>query len=288
MEPQDGGGMNHADVVTETPRALPRRRTGTWVLSHGQMGLLFGCVGIGLILAFGAGFIVGMWYPASEHMPLFPERPAVVADLPPPPPASPPSSPPESHLTFYSTLAKSGTPSNPAAAAGGDRSAARAFAGPGSASALSKGGERSGESSGVNQSVAVKTAAVPKAAERLPEVASTPQGAVGKTPTAPKGNARATEQESSGASAAAKALPPAAGYSVQVGSFRSREQAESLLNRLTQKGYRVAIRPTTLPGKGIWYRVQVGGFTERGAADRLAQQLASQERMTGVIIDTLR
>jgi cell division septation protein DedD len=103
-----------------------------------------------------------------------------------------------------------------------------------------------------------------------------------------KGNERQTAAASTKQSAAGKVPLQAAGYSVQVGSFRSRNQAESLLHRLAQKGYRVAIQPATIPGQGVWYRVQVGGFPERGAADRLAQQLVTQERVAGVVVDGAR
>jgi cell division septation protein DedD len=103
-----------------------------------------------------------------------------------------------------------------------------------------------------------------------------------------KSSERQASPAQTGQHAAANGPSPAAGYSVQVGSFRSREQAESLRHRLAQKGYRVTVQPATIPGKGVWYRVQAGGFPERRAADRLAQQLATQERMAGVVVDGSR
>ena len=110
--------MNHTDVQTERPRVTPRRRVGTWVLSHTQMGLLLGCVGVGLILAFGGGFIAGVWYQASEHITPYAERQDTVAVEPAPPAESP-------DLTFYSMLTRPENPPPPGALPGTDKAAAR-------------------------------------------------------------------------------------------------------------------------------------------------------------------
>lgn len=75
----------------------------------------------------------------------------------------------------------------------------------------------------------------------------------------------------------------AAGYSVQVGSFRTLEQAEQLRSRLVQKGYPARVQASVLPGKGLWYRVRVGHFPERLLADQTAQRLTAQERMPVIV-----
>jgi cell division protein FtsN len=79
--------------------------------------------------------------------------------------------------------------------------------------------------------------------------------------------------------------PSEAGYSVQVGSFRAREEAEHLRQRLTQKGYPVWVQPSIVTGQGIWYRVRVGHFPDRAAADRVAQRLAAQERVSIMVTE---
>jgi cell division protein FtsN len=43
-----------------------------------------------------------------------------------------------------------------------------------------------------------------------------------------------------------------------------------------------------MPGKGIWYRVRVGHFADRAAADRVAQRLVSQERLSVMITEASR
>jgi cell division protein FtsN len=73
--------------------------------------------------------------------------------------------------------------------------------------------------------------------------------------------------------------PPEPFYSVQVGSFRVAEQAETLRQRLVRKGYDARVRLSMVPGQGAWYRVRVGQFSTRVAAEGVAQRLHSQERI---------
>ncbi|GIX46812.1 MAG: hypothetical protein KatS3mg131_1023 [Candidatus Tectimicrobiota bacterium] len=78
--------------------------------------------------------------------------------------------------------------------------------------------------------------------------------------------------------------PVATAYSVQVGSFRARDQAETLKQRLSDKGYTPRVQLVHVPGKGLWYRVRVGEFAERTAAQQLAQRLARQEQLPALVI----
>ncbi|MCZ6876016.1 MAG: AAA family ATPase [bacterium] len=79
------------------------------------------------------------------------------------------------------------------------------------------------------------------------------------------------------------AAPSIRRYSIQVGSFRLPEQAERLRNRLSQEGYATWVQPSQVPGQGTWYRVRVGHFTERSAADEVAERLATQEQLAILI-----
>jgi cell division protein FtsN len=208
-----------------------------------QVGVTCGFVGIGLLLAFGAGFIVGMWYQATEHITpgIAPDASAVAVE--------PPTR--GQDLTFYSTL----SPEPPPKVAG-------------------------------------------TAATTSPQVALPPRGAVAAVPPQPtsvpppRGQERDASpenlpaQQQTGGSSPTQVLPQSseAGYSVQVGSFRAREEAERLRRRLTQKGYPVWIQPSVVSGQGIWYRVRVGHFSDRAAADRAAQRLSNQERVSVIVI----
>ena len=72
-------------------------------------------------------------------------------------------------------------------------------------------------------------------------------------------------------------------YSIQVGSFRFQEEAERLRRRLTHEGYATWIQPSQVPGQGTWYRVRVGRFTDRSAADQVADRLVAQEQLAILI-----
>jgi cell division protein FtsN len=72
-------------------------------------------------------------------------------------------------------------------------------------------------------------------------------------------------------------------YSVQVGSFRARDEAEHLYTVLSNKGYTTLVKTALVPDKGIFYRVTVGQFAKRDAANRVAQRLKSRERLAVMI-----
>jgi cell division protein FtsN len=177
-----------------TAKTAPKKRMGQLVLNQMQVGLALGFVIISLFTAFGIGFMVGMWYQASEQITPY------EAELTPatePRPQDPP-------MTFYSTLTESQQ--------GVDSPSRRA------------------------------------ADTHLQEGSS-----------------------------------PGTHYSVQVGSFRAREQAERLHSRLVNKGYAARVQSSNVPGKGVWYRVRVGEFPNRADADRTAQRLVSQEQLSVMI-----
>ena len=186
---------------------------GRPVWNRTQIGLALGFVALGLTLAFGVGFIVGMWYQTGA--PLTPYNAG-----------SAPAKKRRDHdgtMTFYTTL--TGSAEEVASVVGGARKRA------------------------------VSQAKPPFSAQHATMVRDQ------------------------------AVLPSDTRYSVQVGSFRAREEAEQLYRRLAHKGYAAWIRTSLVPGKGIWYRVRVGNFPTRGAADRIAQRLESRERLSVMITD---
>jgi len=61
-------------------------------------------------------------------------------------------------------------------------------------------------------------------------------------------------------------------FAVQLGSFRSRENADGLVRDMTAKGFTAFIAPTTSGGREL-YRVRVGPTRDRAQAEALAAQL---------------
>ncbi|ABA88002.1 SPOR domain protein [Syntrophotalea carbinolica DSM 2380] len=80
------------------------------------------------------------------------------------------------------------------------------------------------------------------------------------------------------ASAPAKVVatpPPASGgaYAIQVVSVQKIAGAKNLQERLSKSGYAAFVEKADLGSKGIWYRVYVGPFATRSAADGAASTL---------------
>jgi len=87
----------------------------------------------------------------------------------------------------------------------------------------------------------------------------------GLQPKAAKAAVRkpAPEQKAS----AAAAPPSSAGaFTLQVASLRDATMADEMVARLQREGYQALQTAVTLPGKGRWFRVQVGRFADRQAA----------------------
>jgi cell division protein FtsN len=74
--------------------------------------------------------------------------------------------------------------------------------------------------------------------------------------------------------------PPAPGaWSVQVGAFRTREQAEAMQRRLGQAGLAALVSPREAEGGGSRFRVRVGSFRTRSEAERAAERLRAEQAL---------
>jgi cell division protein FtsN len=64
------------------------------------------------------------------------------------------------------------------------------------------------------------------------------------------------------------------GWSVQVGAYRSRENADTQVKQLVAKGYAAAaVAPSAAGG---YYRVRIGPFAQRAEAERTSARLKSE------------
>jgi TolA-binding protein len=72
-------------------------------------------------------------------------------------------------------------------------------------------------------------------------------------------------------------------FSIQVGAFSIKRNADNLADRLRKKGYSVdIIRP--IPGKSRLHKVRVGRFKTRSAALEAAQKLRKNEKLPGEVV----
>jgi cell division septation protein DedD len=122
----------------------------------------------------------------------------------------------------------------------------------------------------------------PPVREKVPDqkTVTAPQASTKTIPPPPASAPIAAEPEKS--SSSPETSPPGR-YTVQVASFRDEASARKLA--LTLKNLpQVTIHPVDLPGKGHWYRVQVGGLLSREEADALAARLHNEHQMKAFIV----
>lgn len=110
-----------------------------------------------------------------------------------------------------------------------------------------------------------------------PSARETPRTAPRATPRATPSPARAAQSPRAGT----RATPaPAGRLTIQVGAFKERSAAESIVRRLKGKGYSAYLVPVS---EGL-FNVRVGSFTDREDAERILAKLESQEKFKPFIV----
>jgi cell division septation protein DedD len=103
------------------------------------------------------------------------------------------------------------------------------------------------------------------------------------TPPPPVPQAKSAESPPVAPPAATTARAPVGAFMVQVAAYSDRARAEALVGRLRQKGYAALI--ATVPANGqTLYKVRVGGFSDRPAADAAKVRLANEEKLQAWVV----
>ncbi len=76
-------------------------------------------------------------------------------------------------------------------------------------------------------------------------------------------------------------------YTVQIGAFKSREQAQKLVDVLKEKGHPAFLKQVYIPDMGSIYRVRVGGFKTREEAKTYSDNLKRKESVVKSAFVTL-
>lgn len=200
-----------------------------------------------------------------------------------------PSVPPGAITTPAATAPPTPPPSGSGSGSGtAVAAAAAADAGPGDTEPTPLGDEAE------SPAPAAATAVAPKVATPSPAAPIAPPPAPKLTAAAPaKPETRETVKPAKPAPAQAMAVPPAmaatapatAGgkIAVQVGAFRTRNEADALAKRLSGRGYAVYVMAPTNDGKNV-YRVRVGNYASADEAQRVSAKLTSQEKLKPWVI----
>jgi len=73
-------------------------------------------------------------------------------------------------------------------------------------------------------------------------------------------------------------------YSIKVGSFKSRENAERIFKYLQKNHYEPSLETVTLNDNSIWYRVTAGQFETQEEAARSAKNMEEKEKIDTMIV----
>lgn len=86
------------------------------------------------------------------------------------------------------------------------------------------------------------------------------------------------------AAATTSAVVDDALYRIQIASFRSREDAASMQQKLTQAGFRALVETVDLGDKGTWYRIFAGPYGGRIEADKQLADIEQKVHVKGLLI----
>jgi cell division protein FtsN len=73
-------------------------------------------------------------------------------------------------------------------------------------------------------------------------------------------------------------------FTAQVGSFNSQSEANARVSSLRAAGFEANVAAAELPGRGIWYRVQVGRYADRGEAAKTVAALRAKGAAVGALV----
>jgi cell division septation protein DedD len=74
-------------------------------------------------------------------------------------------------------------------------------------------------------------------------------------------------------------------FTIQVASVQDIKGAERMVTGLRAKGYQAYQIRSDIEGKGIWYRIRVGGFEDRGDAEKTLKKLKN-DKYGGIVVST--
>ena len=78
---------------------------------------------------------------------------------------------------------------------------------------------------------------------------------------------------------------PSGHFAIQVASVQDIKGAEKMVANLRAKGYPAYQLRSDVAGKGVWYRIRVGGFEDRGAAANMLKKLIT-DKFGGMVVST--
>jgi cell division septation protein DedD len=75
-------------------------------------------------------------------------------------------------------------------------------------------------------------------------------------------------------------------FTVQLGASQDGADAAQLAARASAAGLKAYVAEARLPGKGVWYRVRVGGFADKESAERFRRDVERELSTSAVVMPT--
>jgi cell division protein FtsN len=76
-------------------------------------------------------------------------------------------------------------------------------------------------------------------------------------------------------------------YTLQIGSFPTLEEAKKQISAMAQNDLSPFMREAEVKGKGKWYRLYLGGYPNKNAAEQAGEKYRSQRKIASFIVSNL-
>ncbi len=73
-------------------------------------------------------------------------------------------------------------------------------------------------------------------------------------------------------------------YTLQIASYQDKQAADDEVKKMKKQGYAAFIVSSLLPEKGTWYRVRLGSFTSKAAAEKLQKELHAKAGILPIVV----
>ncbi len=128
---------------------------------------------------------------------------------------------------------------------------------------------------------AAKESALPPAKVKGPETRSEKNAS--QPEPAKQNSAKPSPAPEKKAAPAKSAAPSKMRYTIQLSAHQEKQAAEDEVKKMKQNGYAAFIVSSDLPGKGTWYRVRLGSFSKKEAAEKLRKEVHAKVGILPII-----
>ncbi|NWF37293.1 SPOR domain-containing protein [Mariprofundus sp. KV] len=124
--------------------------------------------------------------------------------------------------------------------------------------------------------------------QELPKQSVTPSSVPDSNPAAARPMGQTVEVAAPGRAPAAPVIDASTAdhvtYRVQLGSFKTRDEAASLQLKLMKAGFTAFIHSVNLPDRGQWFRVYAGPYANKDLASDAVRHIQEKMKIRGLLV----